>query len=57
MLVNGCHPNRQTLDAIRAAGFEVSGVDQGELPGVPKLVRSYVSGGALIREEKAAPTF
>ena len=56
VVVNGCHPNRHTLDAIRAAGFDVGGVDQGELPGVPKLVRSCVSGSALIREEKATPT-
>jgi ubiquinone/menaquinone biosynthesis C-methylase UbiE len=56
VVANGCHPNRQTLDAIRAAGFDVSSVDQGELPGFPKLVRSCISGSALIRGEKAAPT-
>jgi SAM-dependent methyltransferase len=55
VVANGCHPNRNTLSAIRAGGFDVGGVDQGELPGIPKLVRSYVSGGALIRGEKAAP--
>ena len=46
---NGCHPNRRTLDAIRDAGFDVSDVEQGELPGVPALVRPYVSGRALVR--------
>ena len=46
---NGCHPNRPTLDAIRDAGFDVSDVEQGELPGVPALVRPYVSGRALVR--------
>jgi ubiquinone/menaquinone biosynthesis C-methylase UbiE len=56
VVANGCHPNRNTLDGIRAAGFDVSGVEQGELPGFPKLVRSYISGSALIRGEKAAPT-
>jgi hypothetical protein len=35
VVANGCHPTRHTLDAIRAAGFDVSGVEQGELPGVP----------------------
>lgn len=33
VVANGCHPNRNTLDGIRAAGFDVSGVEQGELPG------------------------
>jgi len=56
VVANGCHPNRNTLDGIRAAGFDFSGVEQGELPGFPKLVRSYISGSALIRGEKAAPT-
>jgi ubiquinone/menaquinone biosynthesis C-methylase UbiE len=46
---NGCHPNRQTLEAIHAAGFDVSGVEQGELPGTPALIRPYVSGCALVR--------
>lgn len=47
VVANGCHPNRHTLNAIRAAGFDVSGVEQGELPGVPALVRPYVSGQVL----------
>jgi len=46
VVANGCHPNRRTLDAIREAGFDVSGVEQGELPGVPALLRPYVSGCA-----------
>ena len=48
VVANGCHPNRRTLDAIIAAGFDVSGVEQGELPGVPALTRPYVSGRALV---------
>jgi ubiquinone/menaquinone biosynthesis C-methylase UbiE len=47
-VANGCHPNRRTLDAIREAGFDVSGVEQGELPGVPALVRPCVSGRARV---------
>ncbi len=50
---NGCHPNRRTLDAIREAGFDVSDVEQGELPGVPALVRPYVSGRARVTSRKA----
>ncbi len=46
---NGCHPNRRTRDAIHDAGFDVSDVEQGELPGVPALVRPYMSGRALVR--------
>jgi ubiquinone/menaquinone biosynthesis C-methylase UbiE len=46
VVANGCHPNRRTLDAIREAGFDVSDVEQGELPGVPALTRPYVSGRA-----------
>jgi SAM-dependent methyltransferase len=51
VVANGCHPNRHTLNAIRAAGFDVSGVEQGELPGVPALVRSYVSGRVLVSQD------
>lgn len=51
VVANGCHPNRRTLGAIREAGFDVSGVEQGELPGVPALVRPYVSGRALVRSD------
>ena len=48
VVANGCHPNRRTLDAIRAAGFDVSDVERGELPGAPALVRPYVSGQAPV---------
>jgi ubiquinone/menaquinone biosynthesis C-methylase UbiE len=47
-IANGCHPNRRTLDAIREAGFDVSDLARGELPGVPALMRPYVSGRALV---------
>ena len=52
-VANGCHPNRRTLDAIREAGFDVSAVEQGELPGVPALVRPCVSGRARVTSRKA----
>jgi SAM-dependent methyltransferase len=55
VIANGCHPNRRTLNAIRAAGFDDGGVEEGELPGVPALVRPYVSGSAVVRGENAAP--
>jgi ubiquinone/menaquinone biosynthesis C-methylase UbiE len=48
VVANGCHPNRRTLDAIREAGFDISDVERGELPGVPALMRPYVSGRALV---------
>jgi SAM-dependent methyltransferase len=45
----GCHPNRNTLDAIKAA-FEVEELENGDAPkGVPKLVRPYVLGRAVTR--------
>jgi ubiquinone/menaquinone biosynthesis C-methylase UbiE len=53
VIANGCHPNRRTLDAIREAGFDVSAVEQGELPGVPALVRPYVSGSARVTSQTA----
>jgi ubiquinone/menaquinone biosynthesis C-methylase UbiE len=48
VVANGCHPNRNTLDTIRAAGFDVGEIAQDELPGVPALMRPYVSGRVLV---------
>jgi ubiquinone/menaquinone biosynthesis C-methylase UbiE len=45
--VVGCHCNRQTLGAIEAAGFTVSGVDHGEMPAAPKFVRPLIVGSAV----------
>lgn len=50
VVANGCHPNRRTLDAIREAGLEVSDLEQGEMPGVPALMRPYVSGRAQLSQ-------
>lgn len=43
---DGCHCNRDTVTAIAAAGFELGGVDRGELPKAPPIVRPLVSGTA-----------
>ena len=51
VIANGCHPNRRTLDAIREAGFDVSGVQRGDMPGAPALMRPYVSGRAVVSNE------
>jgi len=48
-LAGGCHPNRRTLQAIESAGFEVTELEQGELPGLPRLVGPYVMGTAVPR--------
>ena len=40
----GCHPNRDTLAAIRAAGFSVDAPERGHLPKAPPIVRPYVAG-------------
>jgi hypothetical protein len=47
-LASGCHPNRDTLAAIEAAGFEVQEVERSELPMGPKLVRPYILGRATV---------
>ncbi len=47
VIAGGCHPNRDTLAAIRAAGFDVQELERGELPAGPRLVRPYVLGRAV----------
>jgi ubiquinone/menaquinone biosynthesis C-methylase UbiE len=46
VIAGGCHPNRRTLAAIEAAGFTVTEVEEGNMPGTPRLVRPYVLGTA-----------
>jgi ubiquinone/menaquinone biosynthesis C-methylase UbiE len=46
-LLFGCDCNRQTLAAIEAAGFTVSGVEQTALPKAPKFVRPAIVGAAV----------
>jgi ubiquinone/menaquinone biosynthesis C-methylase UbiE len=43
----GCHPNRDTLAAIEAAGFELVEVEHEERPEIPTLVRPHVRGWGL----------
>ncbi len=47
-VASGCHPNRDTLAAIEAAGFEVQELERSELPMGPKLVRPYILGRATV---------
>jgi ubiquinone/menaquinone biosynthesis C-methylase UbiE len=49
VIAGGCHPNRNTLETIESAGFEVTELERGELPGLPRLVRPYVRGIAVAR--------
>jgi ubiquinone/menaquinone biosynthesis C-methylase UbiE len=43
---DGCHCNRDTESAIRAAGFELSDVEHPEFPKAPPIVRPMARGSA-----------
>jgi ubiquinone/menaquinone biosynthesis C-methylase UbiE len=45
-MVGGCHPNRDTVAAITAAGLEVVQLDRFDLPAMPALARPHVLGVA-----------
>jgi ubiquinone/menaquinone biosynthesis C-methylase UbiE len=45
-LVGGCHPNRDTVAAIAAAGLQVVQVDRFDLQAMPVLARPHVIGVA-----------
>jgi len=45
---DGCHCNRDTESAIRAAGFALGDVEHPELPKAPPIVRPMVQGSARI---------
>jgi ubiquinone/menaquinone biosynthesis C-methylase UbiE len=45
----GCHPNRDTLEEIEAAGFDVVELEREELPDVPRLVRPNIRGVGALR--------
>jgi ubiquinone/menaquinone biosynthesis C-methylase UbiE len=49
LVAGGCHPNRPTLQAIEAGGFEVEELERGELPRSPAIVRPLISGYARVR--------
>jgi ubiquinone/menaquinone biosynthesis C-methylase UbiE len=44
---HGCHPNRATADSIRAAGFAIEQLEQGQLPKAPPIVRPLILGRAV----------
>jgi SAM-dependent methyltransferase len=45
-LVGGCHPNRDTVAAIAAAGLQVVQLDRFDLQAMPPLARPHVLGVA-----------
>jgi ubiquinone/menaquinone biosynthesis C-methylase UbiE len=45
-LVGGCHPNRDTVAAITAAGLQVVQLDRFDLQAMPPLARPHVLGVA-----------
>lgn len=45
-VAGGCHPNRRTLEAIEAGGFEVVQLERKDLPDIPRLVRPNIMGMA-----------
>ena len=45
-LVGGCHPNRDTVAAITAAGLRVVELDRFDLPAMPPPARPHVLGVA-----------
>ncbi|MFI5777679.1 class I SAM-dependent methyltransferase [Nocardia sp. NPDC051570] len=45
---DGCHPNRRTREALRAAGFNVELLADGQLP-IPVPVAPYLVGRATVR--------
>jgi SAM-dependent methyltransferase len=45
-LVGGCHPNRDTVAAITAAGLRLVQLDRFDLPAMPSLARPHVLGVA-----------
>jgi ubiquinone/menaquinone biosynthesis C-methylase UbiE len=47
-LGDGCHCNRDTEAGLKAAGFELSGVEHPQLPKAPPIVRPMVQGSARI---------
>lgn len=46
LVAHGCNCNRATVEAIRAAGFEVTSLERGALPLAPAILRPMVVGTA-----------
>lgn len=55
VVASGCHPNRDTRAALVGAGFDVEVTEEGELPGLPRLVRPYIAGVATLPEQMPRP--
>jgi SAM-dependent methyltransferase len=47
-LGDGCHCNRDTEAGLKAAGFELSGIEHPQLPKAPPIVRPMAQGSARI---------
>lgn len=50
----GCHPNRDTLAAIREAGFDVVEAEREERDELPQLVRPHVKGWSQTPQKAGA---
>jgi len=48
-LLGGCHPDRDIVGTIRAAGFTIAECDRFELPKVSRLARPAAQGVAYVR--------
>lgn len=45
---DGCHCNRDTAATLAAAGFETGGLERGQLPKSPPIVRPLIRGEAVL---------
>ena len=50
-LFGGCHPNRDTLTSIKAAGFEVQDIERFEPPVAFSGIVPHVQGMAVLKED------
>jgi len=46
-VAGGCHPNRDTVAAVKASPLSVESAEPGEMPKTPPLVRPLVAGAAV----------
>jgi SAM-dependent methyltransferase len=54
-LASGCRPNRRTIDAIAAAGFDTGGLRSIRRTLVPPPCTPHLQGFAAVVEERAGP--
>jgi ubiquinone/menaquinone biosynthesis C-methylase UbiE len=47
VFAKGCHPNRDTVALISSSPFELEGLESGQMPKAPSIVRPIVRGAAL----------